>query len=142
MLDLSKVVNVPTIASAPASPVSGQMYFDTSAQKLYLYNGSAWVQVYPDSGTTVTTVTTVEVDLGSMAKSGRFDITGLSGLTPGAQIVMQQAAGPYTGKGTLADESQMDAITVTAYAFSATVIRAYWTSRTWVHGNFKFNYIG
>ena len=31
--------------SAPPSPEAGSMYFDTSTNKLYVYNGSAWVSV-------------------------------------------------------------------------------------------------
>ncbi|MEO0312284.1 MAG: hypothetical protein RIQ89_1941, partial [Bacteroidota bacterium] len=44
-------------------------------------------------------VTSVEVNISTIAKnSGSFQITGLSGLTPNKQVIISQAAGPYTGK--------------------------------------------
>jgi len=86
------------------------------------------------------TLTTVEQDLGSVARtSGNFSIAG-AGLTPGDPVLIQKAAGPYTGKGTLADETEMDIVQPTAIVESATVIRVYWTSATPVKGNFKFDY--
>ena len=88
-----------------------------------------------------TTFVEVEKDLGSAAlNSGRFTITGLSGLTIGKPVIISQAVGPYTGKGTLADEAEMDGVTVSASVTSATTITAYWNSARRVKGNFKFNY--
>lgn len=87
-------------------------------------------------------VATVEVDLGTPGKrSGSFQITGLSGLTPGAPVVIQKAAGPYTGKGTCADEAEMDLITATGKVVTASVIEVYWQSKHLVRGNIKFNYM-
>jgi hypothetical protein len=88
-------------------------------------------------------VITVEKDLGALPRtSGTFDITGLSGLTPGTPVLIQQASGPYTGKGALADEAEMDALIVNAFVLDATTIRAYWHALSgFVIGNFKFNYL-
>lgn len=82
----------------------------------------------------------VEVDLGSTPRrSGYFDIT-TTGLTVGQNVIIEQINGPYTGKGTLSDEAEMDQLTVSGQAISSTVIRCYWTSPTYVRGNIKFAY--
>jgi hypothetical protein len=85
----------------------------------------------------------IEQDLGTIPlQSGNFQITGLSGLTTGKEVSIAQGVGPYTGKGTLADEAEMDAILATAYVLSATVIQVFWNALTGpVRGNFKFNYL-
>lgn len=86
------------------------------------------------------TLTTVEIDLGvTPAYSGKFTIAG-TGLTTGKPVSIQQAIGPYTNKGTLADEAEMDQLQLAAGVTSATVIDVYWTSVYKVAGNFKFNY--
>jgi len=87
----------------------------------------------------------VEKDLGtSPLFSGTFDITGLSGLTAGKPVYIQQAAGPYTGKGTREDEAEMDQAIITGYAVDANTIRAYWTAQPKsgpLAGNVKFAFI-
>ena len=96
---------------------------------------------YPDlTGKPI--VNLVERDLGSLPRiSGTFDITGLSGLTPGNPVMIHQTAGAYTGKGTLSDEAELDVLKVSAFVFDASTIRAYWHSLTgMVAGNFKFCY--
>lgn len=55
-------------------------------------------------------VTTVEVDLGSTAKtSGKFTLVD-AGISATSKIMIWQAPGPYTGKGTRADEAEMDKV--------------------------------
>jgi hypothetical protein len=51
-----------------------------------------------------------------------------------------QAVGPYTGKGTREDESEMDDIDCNGKVVSSSVIRVYWHTRSFVKGNFKFDY--
>lgn len=57
--------------------------------------------------------TEVEVDLGAPAWRGRFTITD-AGIATTSKVLVWQAPGPYTGKGTRADEATMDAITAIA----------------------------
>ena len=83
----------------------------------------------------------IEVDLGpTAARSGKFVIGGLAGLTAGSRVRIEQAVGPYTGKGTLTDEYEMDAISASGTVTAATEITAYWNSAGAVRGNVKFLY--
>ena len=124
---------------APATtPLSG-------AEIVYVVQGGldtqATAQDIANLGGGGTTLTTVEKDLGSSPRrAGKFTITGLSGLTISKPVSIMQAVGPYTGKGTRADEAEMDGLTVSASVTSATEITAYWNAATRVKGNFKFNY--
>jgi len=69
-----------------------------------------------------------------------FNITSTDLIT-GKPVIISQAVGPYTNKGTLADEAEMDQILVTGTVSNSTNITAYWFSTQRVRGNFKFNYI-
>lgn len=58
--------------------------------------------------------TTVEVDLGSTATfQGKFTITD-AGISKSSKVLVWQAPGPYTGKGTRADEAEMQPVQVVA----------------------------
>jgi hypothetical protein len=93
------------------------------------------------AATEIKALLTAEVDLGSAVSGGSFILAGFSGLTPGSPVMIQQAAGPYTGKGTLADEAEMDPLLVTAYCLDATTVTVIWNALAGpVSGNFKFNY--
>jgi len=85
--------------------------------------------------------TTVDVDLGDDPVSeGTFTITD-EGIQSDSKVLVQQAAGPYTGKGTLADEFLMDQLQCAADPGNgnATVyFRALSGAR--VKGSFKFFY--
>jgi len=81
----------------------------------------------------------VEVSLGSVPlRSGKFTITDAT-ITAASKVIVTQAGGPYTGKGTRGDEAEMDQVTcaATPATGSATV---YWQARYRVARNFKFNY--
>lgn len=90
------------------------------------------------------TLAEVEVNLGTTPQlGGNFQITGLSGLTPNNQVLINQKAAPYTGKGTQYDESEMDQVSANGYVLNSTTIQAFWMaepSNGPVAGNFKFGY--
>lgn len=60
---------VQNLASAPASPVAGQIYFDTTANVLYFYNGSGW-----------TSAGGAAVAFGSVASSTTFGQASVTGV--------------------------------------------------------------
>jgi len=128
-----------TAGVALGTPEDGALEYHTS--HLYFTIGSNRYQLDQQSGGGSFTLITVEVDLGTIPRtSGSFTITS-TGLTPSKSVSIQQAVAPYTGKGTLADETEMDMLTVTGATTSTTNIQCYWNSPTFVKGNFKFNYI-
>lgn len=115
----------------------------------FLVAGSNITLTYNDGANTLTvaasgaapTISTAEVDLGSVPRrSGSFSIS-TTGLTANKPVFVMQGNGPYTGKGTLADEAEMDGLIVSGRATSTTNIDCYWKSSTMVKGNFKFNYM-
>lgn len=95
--------------------------------------------VAPAAGSALTLLTT-EVNLGALPTySGTFTIAGV-GMTIGKPVLIQQAVGPYTGKGTLADEAE-DQVSAVASVTSAVAITAYWSAqKSPIVGNVKFNY--
>jgi hypothetical protein len=84
--------------------------------------------------------TTIEANLGNQPRlSGEFTITG-TGFAVGRPVLITQAMGPYTGKGTLADEAA-DQCTATAVVINSTTIKCIWAAvRSPLKGNVKFNY--
>jgi hypothetical protein len=81
----------------------------------------------------------VEVDLGSTGKLGGQFLIRDPQIKSG-NVVISQAAAIYTGKGNLYDESEMDIVQVNGYVSGLQTITAFWNSRYFVKGNFKFNY--
>ncbi len=69
--------------------------------------------------------TTVEVNLGATANwQGKFTITDAA-ITAIKKVLISQAPGPYTGKGTLADEAEMDPIWCVASPGAGSAV-VYW----------------
>lgn len=96
--------------------------------------------IWTPTGGSALTLLTTEKNLGSVPTfSGSFTIAG-AGMTIGKPVLIQQAVGPYTGKGTLADEAE-DQVTASASVTSAVLITAYWrATESPIVGNVKFNY--
>lgn len=134
---------VPCAATLGAAPASGDLIEIIDVSDTYSSaSGTKKLVAYSDfgGGGGGTTLTTVEKELGSIPKmAGKFTISG-TGLTIGKPVSVMKAVGPYTGKGTRADEAEMDAITATGVVTSATEITVYWNAATRVKGNVKFNY--
>lgn len=101
-----------------------------------------------DSGTGDVTVngpslTVVEQNLcaaPNTKRGGHFTIAGTS-LVAGKPVFIQQAAGPFTGKGTRTDETEMDIVRAVGVVRNATTIDVYWDALHQVRGNFKFQYM-
>jgi hypothetical protein len=71
---------------------------------------------------------------------GIFNITG-TGFVVGKAVMISQASGPYTGKGTYRDEIEMDQITVAGTVINTTTIQCNWGSDgSYIKGFLGFNY--
>lgn len=122
-------------------PANGWATVDADGWRIYDANGA--LKTSGDPGPTGPTgptgpqgpdgadgvATTVEVNLSATwVRSGKFTLTD-AGIIPSSQIHMWQAPGPYTGKGTLADEpafAPIDVLTVVPATGTAVV---YWQAR-------------
>lgn len=47
-------LRTPRLASAPSSPALGEMYFDTTTNKLFWWNGTSWIEATGGAGSTKT----------------------------------------------------------------------------------------
>lgn len=115
--------------TAPSSPTNGDLWSTTSG--FYGRVNGTTVGPFGAGGGGGATATTVEQNVGATAKwTGTFTITDAA-ITSTSRVLVSQAPGPYTGKGTRADEAEMDIIDCIAYpgTGSATVR---WRVRTHV----------
>lgn len=98
---------------APTAPVNGD-FWSTTAGFYGRVNGTTVGPFGTGGGGGGASATTVEVDLGAVAAfMGRFTITDAA-ITATSKVLCWQAPGPYTGKGTLADEASMQPVSVIA----------------------------
>lgn len=93
---------VQNLGSAPSSPVEGQIYYDTTAHKLYWYNGSAWID------STGVALVVPAIVLGSSAAAG----SAATGIRSDATIAAFDATAPTTS-------AVGDAAAVGSVAFAA-----------------------
>ncbi len=85
-LDLNKNelqnASIQNLGTAPGSPATGQIYFDTGDNELYIYNGSGWVSLQEQGDITGVTAGTGLSGGGTTgAVTVNFAPTGLSGVT-------------------------------------------------------------
>lgn len=105
----------------------------------FLRGDATWA--VPTASVALTTAQVSLVAAPNARRSGHVQITGLSGLTAGKAVLVRQAGGPYTDKGTRTDEAEMDSLDLTGKVLDATTIDIYWTSRYRVRGNYKVDYL-
>lgn len=80
----------------------------------------------------------IDIDFGATPRtSGTFTF----GAPAPGRIIVQQASGPYRGKGTLADEAEMDSVSVTASLENSRTVRCYWKASGPVVGFFRFTWM-
>lgn len=76
--------------------------------------------------------TTVEVDLGATPVTrGKFTITD-AGISATSKVLVWQAPGPYTGKGTLADEAELAPIRILSVSPATGTAEVRWESKSHV----------
>ena len=97
---------IQNLATAPASPVKGQLYFDTATNKLYYHNGSGWIDT---SGSAL---------VSSVSGTAPIVVTGTT--TP--TISINAATGSSPGSMSAADKTKLDAATA-ANTASTLVLR-------------------
>ena len=125
---------VDPLASAPASPVAGQIYYNNVSNDLFFYNGTTWVSSagvtsitagngITVSGSTTVTVTNATVGFASTAKSaGTTTLTSTSATTQrftgtgNHTVVLPDIATLYVGWSTIIiHDSTSGTLTVNAY---------------------------
>lgn len=142
-LDLNKneLINarIQNLSTAPSSPVSGQIYYDTVANVLYFWNGTEWISTsgsleviqdaigaYVSGGTGLTStyndttgVTTIDLDnttvnAGSYgttaAKTASFTVDAQGRLTSASEQDIQIATSQVTNLGEFIDDTVGDSV--------------------------------
>jgi hypothetical protein len=97
---------------------------------VYHKEAGAWVALTGGGGGGASG-TTVEVNLGTPKFTGKFTITDAS-ISATSKVQCWQAPGPYTGKGTLADEAMMQPVQVIAVAPATGSAVVYWQTPPYV----------
>jgi hypothetical protein len=82
---------IQNLASAPSSPVAGQVYFDTTLNQLGTWSGSAWVYVTGGSGSGNVTKAANSANAGAVQVSGGTD-KSVADYAPGAAGLLKVAA--------------------------------------------------
>lgn len=89
-VDITSGASFPASSTAPSSPQTGQVYFDTDDQKPYIWNGTAWVLFQPSDSTfnTVRLTSTGDVSVSSTTHALQIGDSSTSNLRLDANEIM------------------------------------------------------
>ena len=117
------------LASAPSAPVAGQMYYDTTSNAPFIYNGSAWVRIDGDitdvqgtapisaSVNATTGVATVSISAattsaaGSMSSTDKTKLDNATANNTASSIVQRDSNGNFSA----ADPTSAQHVATKAY---------------------------
>lgn len=122
----------------------GMLIYNSTAATHQARKAGAWVDFPGAAAAGSFAYTSFTKDLGVARRTGTFDITGLSGLTPDRVVNIVQTAGAIASKGNARDEPEMDLIELTGYVVDANTIRAYWAcggGMSVAVGTYEFAYV-
>ena len=153
---ITPAFNIPVGGMLSYAPETGWRVYDADGQYGIAGPAGATGATGADGPAgTPADVTTVEVNVAAQpVETGTFTITDAA-ITPSTTMTVWQAIGPYTGKGTLADEAEMESVQCVAYPASGSATVRWWsadgsalrltpTPMAWqrgaILGNVKFNY--
>ena len=116
---------IQNLASAPANPVAGQEYFNTTDHKKYIYNGTAWVdetsqgQIYTFSTGLTETSGTVTLDKATTSALGGVIVGTNIGVTADGTISVSDASTSTKGVIEIATDTEASTGTDTTRAINA-----------------------
>jgi hypothetical protein len=89
-------LRTPRLPTAPTSPVAGEMYYDTAANKLYYWNGTAWTDTSGGTGGGGSTISAAAIQFGQGASNGTNGAGGGTGTTMSlGPVVREDPAGAF-----------------------------------------------
>lgn len=81
---------IPRLASAPVSPVNGQLYYNTTSNKLFARVNAAWVELVPSNANPLPVETTGASLSGGSGTEGRILTLSNTRLTTRIEVVWER----------------------------------------------------